>query len=214
MNAHKIPRMDPVTKPDLNAIHEHFPLSSEPGAIVKDIDESLMHYIASGHKPVTLEKWNSNLRDHELFLNSGGSGGIWQTFSTSGLVIGVYLKVKGLKGKQADFMEEKLTSNLPLKGAKLRYANLLGVVAEGLDFEGADLTGSLITDALLAKSSFKKAILQKVDLSRSDLQGCIFQGADLREADLENCNLEGADFTDTILTGSRFPGANLKDVVF
>lgn len=178
----------------------------------------MMLTLAEVGTPPTAEEFAQILSRHEEFIATGG-GGHWETFCTSqdfetGLIIGIYRGQDnpGATGTQADLSQKKL-EGLPLHGAQLPFANLIGVLCRKQDLAGTNLAGSLAVDSDFSGTSFRGANLARADFSRSDMTGCDFTGADLSGTDMENCNLTGAILTGAKLDGVRFPGTILDDVL-
>ncbi|MHB0876193.1 MAG: pentapeptide repeat-containing protein [Anaerolineae bacterium] len=167
--------------------------------------------------PLPAEEFASILAQHAEFLASGGGGGQWSTFVTSGgadtgIVLGVYQAPSGeRRGAQASLSHKRL-DGADLRGAQLSYADLVGVTCRDQNLDGADLQGSLMVDGDFSGSSFHRANLRRVDLSRSDLVGCDLREADLRNADLENVDLSNSDLTGAKVAGAKLAGARMDGV--
>lgn len=189
-----------------------FPESSNPGNDITNINSSLMVILAEGSSPISSKEWQEILEDHQQFLETGGSGGNWETYLTDGgLVFGVYLGATGKEGEQAH-LEHKNLEGQNLRNLQLPYANLLGVLCKNQDLSGANLSYCLLTDSVFDNTNFEGANLDGADFSRSSLRNCNFRKAILKKVDFENCDLSGSDFTGASLEGSRFPGAKLENV--
>ena len=72
-----------------------------------------------------------------------------------------------------------------LRGANLRGAYMMKMVAPEVDFTGADLSDALMDRAVLVKADFTNAILNRVVLTSSDLEGAIVDNADFTDALLD-----------------------------
>jgi len=72
-----------------------------------------------------------------------------------------------------------------LRGANLRGAYMMKMVAPEVDFTGADLSDALMDRAVLVKADFTNANLSRVVLTSSDLEGAIIEGADFTDALLD-----------------------------
>jgi len=192
---------------------EHFPLSSEPGASVSNINSSMMRSLTESNELLQQENFEEIINEHKKFIEAGGMGGKWQTFVTSGLVLGVYFGVTVSNGKQADFFHKKFTG-LDLKNRNYSASNFIASIGEGVDISYSQMENCIFTDAFWKIANFENCNLKGTDFSRSDLSGCNFRYCNLENTDFENCNLENADFTGAILTGSRFPGAILTGVKY
>ncbi|WP_457559691.1 pentapeptide repeat-containing protein [Candidatus Harpocratesius sp.] len=193
-------------------LQEHFPLSDKPGSDYSDVDYNHLRHIAESSTAVTTQEFRQILQKHQEFIRNGGGGGQWQTMNINGVILGIYLGKKEIKG-QAVLNNRKL-DQLKLVGISLPYANLVGILAEGMNWHKINLNHSLITDSMLKDTCFDDATCIGTDFSRSDLRNCSFKNANLKYADFENCNLMGADFTNANLKHARFPGANLVNVIY
>lgn len=199
---------------DLDSIllKDIFPLSEVKGNSTSQLNTSMMQQMAFSSKPLTKPQFNAIVKNHHLFLASGGAGGKWQTVHVSGLVLGIYTGTKHEEGEQASFDRKHIPARLDLIEKDLPFANFCGCYAKRVDFSEADLSYSLFTDSELEGCIFADTNLAGVDFSRSNLKNASFMNANLQGADFENCDLTGADFRGALLEGSRFPGAILKDV--
>ncbi|MCF2141186.1 MAG: pentapeptide repeat-containing protein [Candidatus Lokiarchaeota archaeon] len=193
-------------------LQEYFPLSDKPGSDYSDVDYKHLRHIAESSKAVTPQEFQQLLHDHKEFIKLGGGGGQWQTMNINGVILGIYLGKKEIKGQAV--LNNRRLDQLKLAEISLPYSNLVGILAEGMDWHRINLNHSLITDSMLKNTCFDDATCIGTDFSRSDLRNCSFRNANLKYADFENCNLEGADFTGANLKNARFPGANLANVVY
>lgn len=156
------------------------------------------------------------LAAHAAFIEAGGGGGLWQTFSTAGgfelgTILGVYIPdgAKVTTGSQAQLSHKRL-DGLDLRGVQLPYANCCGVWCQNQDLSGANLQGGLWVDVDLTGSVLRGANLRHVDFSRSQLVGCDLRDADLTGADLENVDLREASLSGALLHGVRLKGAYIR----
>ncbi|MFT7579671.1 MAG: hypothetical protein ACI9MR_001337 [Myxococcota bacterium] len=204
------PQLAPGTEPSATAPAVNpadFPLSDSAGASVDGVDSDAMRSMARHSDRVERDTWDARLADHQLYLDSGGRIGSWQTLSASGLTFGVQMGANATDGSAFEMRYKRFSAGLPTNTASLAFAAFTAADLTGLDFTGADLKAALLIDAHGAGVSFRGADLRRADLSRANLSG-----ADFRGADFENCDLRGADFRGAKLEGSRFPGANLDGV--
>ncbi|MHA1519633.1 MAG: pentapeptide repeat-containing protein [Promethearchaeota archaeon] len=193
-------------------IAEIFPLADQSGSDFSDIDIKHQRILAEESAPITPTAFQTILSNHQEFLKAGGRGGDWQTMNINGVILGIYIGPKVLRGEQAVVNNQRL-DQINMKESHLPYANLVGILAENCDWGRCNINHSLMTDTMCRGTNFEAISAIGTDFSRSDLRGCNFSGANLKYADFENCQLDGADFTNAILTNARFPGANLKNVI-
>ena len=192
-----------------------FPLSSTLGSDMSDLNREYMKVFSDKNMPLKEIEFIKILKDHEKFLKTGGAGGSWNIMNINSLIVGIYVEKfvepNMSKGKQAVINFRKL-EQLNTININLKWANLVGIVAEKQNFNRSDLSNSLITDSHLSNSIFEKVNLENTDFSRSNMKNCCFKGANLKGADFENCDLTNADFEGAILDGSHFPGAILENI--
>ena len=202
--------MCPFTKPNTLI----FPLSDQVGSDISLINSTLLQQLAQSNPPLKKEELEQIIKEHLIFLMSGGAGGHWNTILIKGLVLGVYKGPEGKKGKQASFEKTHLKPDLEFSSLELPFANFCAVFAPQVSFFNSDLSHCLFTDAILEKAIFKKSNLHRSDFSRANLAEASFVNSDCSDVDFENCNLTGADFRGARLNGARFPGAQLDQVIF
>lgn len=196
---------------DLNTI---FPYSNLVGSDTQGLKTLLMQQMAANTLPLTSDQFETILTEHHVFLQAGGAGGRWQTFSVSGFILPIYQGIEATEGTQANFEKKHIPSSLDLQEVLLPFSNFCAVYCKNQDFTEADLSSSLMTDAMLQHTIFADANLQNIDFSRANLQYASFMNANLKGCDFENCDLTGADFRGAILDHSRFAGAILADIKY
>lgn len=97
-----------------------------------------------------------------------------------------------------NLVEETLAN--PIKGRKLRNADLSDADLSGADLSGADLSNGNLSGADLTG----------VNLSRANLSDAGLTGAELSDANLSNADLSGANISDADLGGAYLYGVNLR----
>ncbi len=202
--------MYPITKTK----NLHFPFSDQSGSDVSTINSLLLQQLAQDDTPLEKEELQRIIKDHLVFLMSGGAGGDWTTILIKGLVLGIYKGPEGKDGKQASFEKKHLRLATELSSLELPFANFCGVYAPQVSFANSDLSHCLFTDAQLTEVNFQKTNLHGTDFSRANLARASFVDSDCSGADFENCNLTGADFRGARLNSARFPGAILDEVIY
>ncbi|MFQ5450420.1 MAG: pentapeptide repeat-containing protein [Nitrospinaceae bacterium] len=113
---------------------------------------------------ITKEELKARIRDHAIWLDSGGREGRAADFKGARLKGAVLI---GARLKEADF----------------EHAYLYGAYLKRADLEGANLKGA----------NLRGANLRWANLKHADLQGANLVRADLQHARLENTNLHGAN---------------------
>ncbi|MEW6044512.1 MAG: pentapeptide repeat-containing protein [Thermoproteota archaeon] len=99
----------------------------------------------------------------------------------------------------------RVLTNVDLRMAKLRNANLYGATLVNKDLSGADLSG-----AVLKKTNLDGAILVGADLSYSNMIDAKVRGADLSSAKLKLAKLYRTDFSRSDLSDADFGGASMS----
>jgi len=99
----------------------------------------------------------------------------------------------------------RVLTNVVLRMAKLKNANLPGATLENKDLSGADLT-----NANLKNANLDGAILVGADLSYSNMINAKVRGADLSNAKITYAKLYKTDFTKSNLSNVDFAGATLS----
>ena len=175
--------------------------------------QAMQRLVKEESKRISVEEFETVLRDHDKFLQNGGAGGQWRTYYIKNLIYGVYAGPTSVsEGKQAKLSFKKMAA-LDLRGIALPYADCASLHAPNQEWTAADLEGSLLIDSWLDNCSFESADLYAVDFSRSLMQNCNFRGASLIGVDFENCDLRGADFSEAQIDESTsFKNAMLENV--
>lgn len=110
-------------------------------------------------------------------------------------------------------------SDIDLRFADLRRANLYGAALAGADMRYADLRGSSFGGADLSAVDLSFASLGSISLTNADLQGARLryvgiEDADLRDVDFRRAQLVNVSFTNVRIFRSTFAGASLSRVDF
>ncbi len=191
---------------------EFFPLYHQPGA-TSILNQELMHQMSKTSEPITDNQLEQMLNEHQMFIESGGRGGKWQTFEVAGLTLAVYTGATAAKGEQASFANSNL-SLLQFSGLSLECCDFVNVLYENGSFRNSNLNNSIFIDSVLLHIDFSGADLTGCDFSRALMMNCQFDNSNLSSCDFENCNLSNSIFTGAKTIGSRFPGAILENVIF
>ena len=100
---------------------------------------------------------------------------------------------------------------LDLRGANLRYVDLLEAKLSRANFSDADLSNSTLLEANLSHAIFSHANLSHANLWKTNLSKAdISQNANLSGAELASANLSDAQLFLVNLSGARLHGANLS----
>ncbi|MGQ0771887.1 MAG: pentapeptide repeat-containing protein [Nitrososphaerota archaeon] len=100
----------------------------------------------------------------------------------------------------------KVLTNIDLRMAKLKNANLFGASLQNKDLSGADLS-----HAILKNANLDGADLTGADLSHSSMIDAKVRNANLSDAKFSYAKLYRTDFTKSDLSDADFTGATLSD---
>jgi len=164
----------------------------------------------------------SMLKDHQLWLSSGGKegkqavftgydlSGLDADYAKAGYIVPPFWKKRLSK---IDLSNSNL-SGLYFRGVDLVQANFCGANLRNAKFDQvilykADFSGADISEAYIEGSSLKQANLTKADLSKTYIAY-----SDLRESNLQDANCQETNFQRTQLQGANLYGANFYGARF
>lgn len=136
----------------------------------------------------------SMLKDHQLWLSSGGKEGKQAVFTGY-----------DLRGLDSDYREAGYIDP-PFWKKRLSKIDLSNSNLSGLYFRGVDLVQANFCGANLRNAKFDQAILYKADFSGADISEAYIEGSSLKQA-----NLTKADLSKTYIAYSYLEDANLQD---
>ncbi len=191
---------------------EFFPFCAQPGA-ASALNQELMHQMSETTAPIPVAQFEQMLKDHQVFVDSGGRGGKWQSLEVAGLTFAVYVGASATSGKQASFLNCNL-SLLKLSGFNLECIDFVNVYYKNGTFQNSNLKNCIFIDSILINVDFSEADLSGSDFSRALMMDCQFCNSNLSNCDFENCNMSNSNFEGANTSGSRFPGAVLENVKF
>ena len=166
----------------------------------------------------------SMLKDHQLWLSSGGKEGkqaVFTGYDLSGLdsdyaearyvvppfweknLSKINLSYSNLSG--LSFREVNL-SQADFRGANLKNTRFYWANLFEADFSGADISEANIEESSLVQANLTKANLFKTDMAYSRLSGVDLQDANCQKTNFRHTKLQGAN-----LRGADFHGANFLD---
>lgn len=129
---------------------------------------------------ITQEYFNEIYENHQLWINSGGSGGNR-----------AYLNL-------VDFRNLKIPDKANLSSAILIKSNLSKATLEEANLENADLTYADLSKSNISYANLTGANLTGADLAEANLTGVNFTEAILIDANFANANINFANFSDAI----------------
>ncbi len=164
----------------------------------------------------------SMLKDHQLWLSSGGKegkqavftgydlSGLDADYAKAGYIVPPFWKKRLSK---IDLSNSNL-SGLYFRGVDLVQANFCGANLRNAKFDQvilykADFSGADISEAYIEGSSLKQANLTKADLSKTYIAY-----SDLRESNLQDANCQETNFQRTQLQGANLHGADFYGARF
>lgn len=174
------------------------------------------------YKKIDMETVVSMLKDHQLWLSSGGKegkqavftgydlSGLDADYAKAGYIVPPFWKKRLSK---IDLSNSNL-SGLYFRGVDLVQANFCGANLRNAKFDQvilykADFSGADISEAYIEGSSLKQANLTKADLSKTYIAY-----SDLRESNLQDANCQETNFQRTQLQGANLYGANFYGARF
>ena len=146
------------------------------------------------YKKIDMDTAVSMLKDHQLWLSSGGKEGKQAVFTGY-----------DLRGLDSDYREAGYIDP-PFWKKRLSKIDLSNSNLSGLYFRGVDLVQANFCGANLRNAKFDQAILYKADFSGADISEAYIEGSSLKQA-----NLTKADLSKTYIAYSYLEDANLQD---
>jgi uncharacterized protein YjbI with pentapeptide repeats len=137
--------------------------------------------------------FEARIERHRIWLETEGAGGERFDLRAAGLAD---VDWSGLNICEVDLRDAIL------EGAKLRGADLFGVLFAGVKLDGADVSG-----ANLAKANFDESSLVGTVLHDAKVMRTTFAHADLRRADFSGADLLKVFFYETDLRGAILAGS-------
>ena len=181
------------------------------------------------YKKIDMETAVSMLKDHQLWLSSGGKEGkqaVFTGYDLSGLdsdyaearyvvppfweknLSKIDLSYSNLSGlsfrkvnlSQADFRGANL------KNTRFYWANLFEA-----DFSGADISEANIEESSLVEVNLTKVNLFKTSIAYSDLKNANLQDANCQETNFQRTQLQGANLHGADFYGARFVATTIEE---
>lgn len=176
------------------------------------------------YKKIDMETVVSMLKDHQLWLSSGGKEGkqaVFTGYDLSGLdsdyaearyvvppfweknLSKIDLSYSNLSGLS---FRKVILSQADFRGANLKNANFYQATLYKADFSGADISEAYIEESSLNQANLTKADLSKTRIDYSHLEDTNLQDANCQKTNFRHTKLQGAN-----LRGADFHGANFLD---
>ncbi len=181
------------------------------------------------YKKIDMETAVSMLKDHQLWLSSGGKEGkqaVFTGYDLSSLdsdyaearyvvppfweknLSKINLSYSNLSG--LSFREVNL-SQADFRGANLKNTRFYWANLFEADFSGADISEANIEGSSLVQANLTKANLFKTDITYSYLKDANLQDANCQETNFQSTQLQGANLHGANFYGANFLGTTIEE---
>lgn len=181
------------------------------------------------YKKIDMDTAVSMLKDHQLWLSSGGKEGKQAVFTGYDL-IGLDSDYAEARYVVPPFWEKDLSkidlsySNLSglyfrdvnlsqadFRGANLKNTHFYWAILFDADFSGADISEANIEESSLVQANLTKADLFKTGITYSYLENANLQDANCQETNFRNTQLQGANLHGANFHSADFGGATIEE---
>lgn len=184
------------------------------------------------YKKIDMETVVSMLKDHQLWLSSGGTEGkqaVFTGYDLSGLdsdyaearyivppfweknLSKIDLSYSNLSGL---YFREVNLSQADFRGANLKNAHFYQATLYKADFSGADISEAYIEESSLNQANLTKTDLSKTRIAYSHLEDANLQDANCRETNFQRAQLRGANLHGADFYGARFVATTIEENQF
>jgi len=139
---------------------------------------------AGGVDVIAPQKAHAELRQSEYDRGGEFNRGSAKQFGGIDMMKQDIVKDFGKDLRLSNFVQANIRYS-KLRGANLRGAYMMKLVAPDVDFTGADMSDALMDRSVFVDADFTDAILERVVLTSSDLNGAKIEGADFTDALLD-----------------------------
>ena len=174
----------------------------------------------------------SMLKDHQLWLSSGGKEGkqaVFTGYDLSGLdsdyaearyivppfwekdLSKIDLSYSNLSGL---YFREVNLSHADFRGANLKNTHFYWATLFDADFSGADISEANIEESSLVQANLTKADLSKTYIAYSYLEDANLQDANCQETNFQRTQLQGANLYGANFYGARFVATTIEENQF
>ena len=174
----------------------------------------------------------SMIKDHHLWLSSGGKEGkqaVFTGYDLSGLdsdyaearyivppfweknLSKIDLSYSNLSGL---YFREVNLSQADFRGANLKNAHFYQATLYKADFSGADISEAYIEESSLNQANLTKTDLSKTRIAYSHLEDANLQDANCRETNFQRAQLRGANLHGADFYGARFVATTIEENQF
>ena len=181
------------------------------------------------YKKIDMDTAISMLKDHQLWLSSGGKEGkqaVFTGYDLSGLdsdyaearyivppfweknLSKIDLSYSNLSGL---YFREVNLSQADFRGANLKNTHFYWATLFDADFSGADISEANIEESSLVQANLTKADLFKTGITYSYLENANLQDANCQETNFRNTQLQGANLHGANFHSADFGGATIEE---
>lgn len=184
------------------------------------------------YKKIDMETVVSMLKDHQLWLSSGGKEGkqaVFTGYDLSGLdsdyaearyivppfgeknLSKIDLSYSNLSGL---YFREVNLSQADFRGANLKNTHFYWATLFDADFSGADISEANIEESSLVQANLTKVNLFKTAIAYSNLEDANLQDANCQETNFQRTQLQGANLHGADFYGARFVATTIEENQF
>ena len=184
------------------------------------------------YKKIDMNTAVSMLKDHQLWLSSGGKEGkqaVFTGYDLSGLdsdyaearyivppfwekdLSKIDLSYSNLSGL---YFREVNLSHADFRGANLKNTHFYWATLFDADFSGADISEANIEESSLVQANLTKANLSKTYIAYSYLEDANLQDANCQETNFQRTQLQGANLYGANFYGARFVATTIEENQF
>ncbi len=184
------------------------------------------------YKKIDMDTVISMIKDHHLWLSSGGKEGkqaVFTGYDLSGLdsdyaearyivppfweknLSKIDLSYSNLSGL---YFREVNLSQADFRGANLKNAHFYQATLYKADFSGADISEAYIEESSLNQANLTKTDLSKTRIAYSHLEDANLQDANCRETNFQRAQLRGANLHGADFYGARFVATTIEENQF
>ena len=184
------------------------------------------------YKKIDMDTVISMIKDHHLWLSSGGKEGkqaVFTGYDLSSLdsdyaearyivppfweknLSKIDLSYSNLSGL---YFREVNLSQADFRGANLKNAHFYQATLYKADFSGADISEAYIEESSLNQANLTKTDLSKTRIAYSHLEDANLQDANCRETNFQRAQLRGANLHGADFYGARFVATTIEENQF
>ena len=184
------------------------------------------------YKKIDMDTAVSMLKDHQLWLSSGGKEGkqaVFTGYDLSGLdsdyaearyvvppfwekdLSKIDLSYSNLSGL---YFRDVNLSQADFRGANLKNTHFYWAILFDADFSGADISEANIEESSLVQANLTKVNLFKTAIAYSNLEDANLQDANCQKTNFQRTQLQGANLHGADFYGARFVATTIEENQF